>query len=1126
MTSHASITGATLAALLCSAAALAAPTTVFVELESPSTVQHVLASPAGAGADALDAPELTRAHAARLQREQDELLAAVRGARIEAVELFRASHLLNGVALEVNESDLNVLATLPGVASVRQLRSKTLATSSSVPFVGAPAVWNPQGLAALGTGVRVGIIDTGIDYIHKHFGGSGSYTGQRYDDDIVPWTVTVVGGYDFVGADYNGTNTPKPDPDPMDCQGHGSHVAGIVGGLGVDLDGNTYRGAYTPGMGFGGFRIGPGVAPGAKLYALRVFGCEGSTQMVIPALEWALDPNRDGDLSDRLDVVNLSLGVDYGDHLDPDAVAVERAVAAGVVVVAAGGNAGDGYFLASSPAVADGVIAVASVGDAGNVGYTLTVNQPPDIGTTTAYAASFGPPLAPATLTGDLVRANPPLACTPLVNAAQVAGKIVLVDRGDCTFVTKVRNAQLAGAAAVVVANNQTGVILMAGDDPTLTIPAVSITGEDGSVLRSKLPSPGVNVTLSKFAYADVISDFSSRGPRLGDLVLKPDLAAPGDWIASVDVGTGNGVVSLGGTSMAAPHVTGGVALVRQLHPDWPVHWLKAALINTSAAEVFTQPNLTPPLVGPGRAGSGRIDLARAASTSLLAFDDEHPGRVSVSFGRLEMLGNTAIERRIRLVNTGAETAQVDIDILPTIDMPGVELSPPDPSRVSVPAGGETVVTVRLSAWAATMRRAADPGIARVVGTQPRQWLAEAAGVIRFTPESGLPIILPYHAAPRPASAMTGEVQDVTEGGFAIALSGRGVQTGAGFPEDVVALVSGFELAAISPENTSLDAADRVGDLRYVGVATDFPAQKAQGKGLGDSRIYFGIATHRPWTTPGELRVDVLIDTNRDGKDDYQARTAGYGEGGDVHVVNVCTLVNPSCTLLHLNGLAPSVRDTALFATDVMLIPLPANLVGLSETSGRFNYKVRTFALASGKLVDETATLSFDLTRPGLSFGGTGVLGTTATIPMYEDLPGVTIPVQLDAAALAQNSSSGVLLLHHHNLPGQRAQVLGVGAGACDLSCTATVQAWSQPGTPATFEALATAGGCPETAFTWSFGDGSSGAGANTTHIFTAPGSYTWTLAATAGPFTCHRAGQILVSDTPPRIPRRRLSSR
>lgn len=1125
MARHTWITGATLAALLISGAALAAGVTVFVELESPSTVQHALASPHDTPGDALDAPSLTRPHAARLQHEQDDLLAAVRGARIEVVELFRASHLLNGVALEVDASDLDALAKLPGVTSVKTLRPKTLANASSVPFVGAPAVWNPQGLAALGTGVRVGIIDTGIDYIHRHFGGTGSYSGQRYDDDVVPWTATVAGGYDFVGADYNGTNTPKPDPDPMDCNGHGSHVAGTVGGLGVDLDGNIFRGTYTPGMGFGGFRIGPGVAPGAKLYALRVFGCEGSTTMVIPALEWALDPNRDGDLSDRLDVVNLSLGADYGDHLDPDAQAVERAVAAGVVVVAAGGNAGDGYFLSSSPAVADGVIAVASVGDAGNVGYTLTVNQPPDIGTTTAYAASFGPSLPTDTLTRDLVRANPPLACTPLVNTAEIAGKIVLVDRGDCPFVSKVRNAQLAGASAVVVANNQAGVILMAGDDAGLTIPAVSITGEDGSVLRSKLPSPGLNVTLSKLDYADVISDFSSRGPRLGDLVLKPDLAAPGDWIASVEAGTGNGAVSLGGTSMAAPHVTGGVALLRQLHPTWPVHWLKAALLNTSRSEVFTQPNLSPPVVGPGRIGAGRMDLARATTTTLLAFDDEHPGRVNVAFGRIEVLGHATLERRIRLVNTGPETIQVEIEIQPAVDMPGVELTLPDAPRVSVPAEGETVFTVRLATRAAAMRRTPDPGIERVVGSQPRQWLAEAAGLIKLTPDLGLPIVLAYHAAPRPASAMTGSVQDKTESSFAISLSGSGVQTGTEFPDDVAALVSGFELGAISAEKPGLDTNDRIADLRFVGVATDFPALKAQGKGLGDSRIYFGLASHRPWTTPGQLRIDVLIDTDRDGKDDYQATTVGYGEGGDVHLVNICKLQNPSCTLLHLNGLTPDVRDTSLFDTDVMLIPIPANLVGLSESSGRFNYKVRTFALASGNLVDETATLSFDLTRPGLSFGGTGLFGTTATMPMYEDLPGATFPVQLDAAAFAQNGSHGVLLLHHHNLSGQRAQVLGVGAGACALSCTATAPAWAQPGAPVAFAALATTAGCPETVFTWSFGDGASAAGETATHSFSSPGTFTWKIEAAAGSFSCHQAGTIQISDTPPRIPRRRLSS-
>ena len=210
--------------------------------------------------------------------------------------------------------------------------------------------------------MKIAIIDTGIDYIHTDFGGSGAQADYDRNDTTVNGespalfpTAKVVAGYDFAGDDYNGDNTPQPDPDPMDCDGHGSHVAGIAAGVGVKADGSTYTGAYnasiyTPGF----FRIGPGVAPQASLVALRVFGCDGSTELVSQAIEWAVDPNGDGDFSDRVDVINMSLGSDFGYEADPTSVAADNAALAGMIVVASAGNDGDSYYITGSPAIARG----------------------------------------------------------------------------------------------------------------------------------------------------------------------------------------------------------------------------------------------------------------------------------------------------------------------------------------------------------------------------------------------------------------------------------------------------------------------------------------------------------------------------------------------------------------------------------------------------------------------------------------------------------------------------------------------------------------------------------------------------------------------------------------------------
>jgi subtilisin family serine protease len=135
---------------------------------------------------------------------------------------------------------------------------------------------------------------------------------------------------------------PQPDPNPLDCNGHGSHVAGTAAGGGVNADGTSYTGPYDATTPSRSFTVGPGVAPQADLYAVRVFGCNGSTNVVVPAIDWAVDHG--------MDVINMSLGSSFGRADDPDAQAAANAVAAGVVVVASSGNSGPSPYLTGSPA--------------------------------------------------------------------------------------------------------------------------------------------------------------------------------------------------------------------------------------------------------------------------------------------------------------------------------------------------------------------------------------------------------------------------------------------------------------------------------------------------------------------------------------------------------------------------------------------------------------------------------------------------------------------------------------------------------------------------------------------------------------------------------------------------------
>src|SRR5262249_16763217 len=166
------------------------------------------------------------------------------------------------------------------------------------------------------------------------------------------------GGTDRAGDAYDASatgdvGTPVPDPNPLDCNGHGSHVAGTAAGFGVLADGTTYRGPYDQlTHDTHSFAVGPGVAPLAELYAVRVFGCTGTTDVVAEALEWAVDND--------MDVVNLSLAAAFGTPDPSDALAADSAVAAGVVVVAAAGNDGDIPYVLSSPGSSSKAIAVAA----------------------------------------------------------------------------------------------------------------------------------------------------------------------------------------------------------------------------------------------------------------------------------------------------------------------------------------------------------------------------------------------------------------------------------------------------------------------------------------------------------------------------------------------------------------------------------------------------------------------------------------------------------------------------------------------------------------------------------------------------------------------------------------------
>ncbi len=896
---------------------------LLVELEDQPVAVTYAAALAQPQTTQARASSAARSQLARLEQAQQAMLTEL--GHLGATPIYRLQRVYNGIALEIDAAQIGALRAMPGVARISPLRPKLRGNASSVPLIGAPTVWS-GGLGVSGQGMRIGIIDTGIDYTHAGLGGSG-LTGEYAANNSLVLTDTasinnfgsgkkVSGGYDFSGDTYNATctaaditaglcsKTPQPDPDPFDsCDGHGTHVAGTAAGNGVLNNGAAFSGPYNNGLDFSQFRVGPGVAPQATLYALRVFGCGGSSDIVDQAIEWAVDPNGDGDLSDHLDVINMSLGGAFGSALDSSAIASNNAALAGVIVVAAAGNSGDTYYISDSPGIAERAISV----------------------------------------------------------AASVAG------------LTTAR--------------------------------------------QNMLPS------------------FSARGPRRGDSFLKPDLSAPGDQIVSTGMGTGSGARTLSGTSMATPHVAGMMALLRQRYPSWTVEELKALAMNSATQDLFRTENSSGTPYGPGRVGAGRVILPAAAEASLIAYNAVDPGLVSVSFGVVSALSQTiTLSKPVRVVNKGLSDQELTASYLPRVQTSGVTVTIA-PTLLSIAAGASAIVTVTLSADPQAMQRdGRDPSVQSKTSGLDRHWLDELAGYLQLSPAGGAPLRVPIHAAPRRNSAMSATPQQFDFAGAAtvstaIVLNGLDIAS-----PSQQSLVSAFELHEISSRSTTGYTSSA--DLAYLGVMSDIgasvTAQQPTGS-LSETIVAFGIATHGPWSTPHacDTQFTVQIDTDGSG-------IAENGEGAEFSLVNtsakdvarvtcnaddvfVTALYRANGTLVgfEYTNLVPATIDTAIYNSDVLVLPVAATKLGLSTNNSSISYRVVTEILGQA-VIDRSETHSFDVANPGLDFN-TSVVGS-----LQADLAGSSIALRFNRQPYINDHAIGLLLLHHHNQNGSRAEVINI----------------------------------------------------------------------------------------------------
>jgi minor extracellular serine protease Vpr len=806
-----------------------------------------------------------------LRQQQAALFSRVQALDPNARLIARVQIVLNAIFVEVDASILPQLSTDPAVLRIAPVGNYETDLFETVPYIGAADVQELHGFT--GKGIKVAVLDSGIDYTHAALGGSGDPADFANNDPTViePGTfptAKVVGGYDFVGSIWpNGALMPDPDPlDDGPGGGHGTHVAHIIGGMG-------------------------GVAPGVDLYAVKVCSsvstsCSGIA--LIQGMEFSADPNGDGRLNDRMHVINMSLGSTYGQPFDDDlAAAVDNATKVGILTVASAGNSSDKPYANGTPAAAASALSVAQTSVPGAFLPLMQVLAPASI--VGSFPAVFQPWSAPLTNVieapvqfGDGAGGNL-LGCNPYA-AGSLAGKIVLVDRGACSFSIKVENIGNAGGLIGIIG-------LVAPGDPfeggygggVITIPGYMISQTVSNRLKSGLPNtvvrfdPAVGIPL-----AGSIVGSSSRGPQHEDTTLiKPEIGAPGASISAI-AGTGIGEGPFGGTSGAAPMVSGSAALVlegfggvktsakgrpageAQGHGLTPLE-VKALLMNNAYTDIVNDP-LTGALAPITRIGGGEVRVDRALTAPLAAWDNDVPSG-SLSFGFVDVADEIVTLTKTVRIRNYANTQRI-YSVTPTfrfaddINNGAVSVSAPENVKVLPGIGRDTLFTVTMTINGTMLRgnsmnsgsQGANPGALT---------LNEYDGYLVLNDGGDHPIHMAWHVLPRKAANVVPDTSDLVPGASpqVIGLDNTGVGT---------AQNDAYALLAVSPEqpNGGLGEQEPTPDIRAVGINT-FPVPAGFCSANPSFIWAFAVNTWERQQHLLPVSHQFWLDTNQDGIDDY-----------------------------------------------------------------------------------------------------------------------------------------------------------------------------------------------------------------------------------------------------------------
>jgi subtilisin family serine protease len=903
------------------------------------------------------------AHRAEMARYSQRLRAAkaprlqaiaALGARVQNT----TEYAFNGAIIDVAPSRMAEIARLPGVKAVGPAgiyRMNQTAPQTIPQLLGTLAV-NTGGNT--GQGVALAVIDSGVDYTHASFQGPG--TVAYYQSAVAgagPTTIgdtpgvypdgpRVKGGYDWLGETWNGSTglAVTPDPDPIDNKqaasdfaGHGTNSASAAGGSAVPAS-----------------NIQPGSAPGVMLLAYRgcsrlTTSCEGSALLnsIESVVQYAAgNPNGNNQVGAQNPalpagtrfVINMSLGSGFGNPFTNSlAEASRNAVRAGITVVASAGNANDIPFIVGTPSAADTVISVAATEPATLTGPTLSIGAPLNK-TYAMIGGAFGVPFTtPQTAALSLAGLNNTLAnnlniaCSPTINQPvpgapnppipAMNGAFGIADRGTCEFSEKAFNTHRAGgstrsngASAALIVNNAAGAgpfgMAAGAAAPLVTKPAYSLGTADGAEIKAALiNNPGLQGTITPLADApntvgslnlvDQVSGFTSRGPSMAGLALKPDIAAPGSNVWMANVGTGNGGIANSGTSFSGPLTAGIAALVLSGRPAFEPWQVKAAIMNTADTDVFAvkSTNTLAPLA---RMGAGRARADRAVTTGTIAYDnqDVDPSagsyyNTAVSFGAQAFTGNGSASRTVLVQNLGPSAKTYTISAAPRFsdDLSRGMAFAPSVTTLSVPGNSTGSFQLVGTATAAALPVESATGLPRKLTNEdtcttttatPAPVAActnkftelEQDGFVTINGGPADTVRVPYLMLPRVASSVV-PVLGLGDGKIIVQTDNTGAArttveaftlVGGEDPQDQPALVPGTNVLPV--------------DLRAVGVRFvpgGFTGTLPAGITSGDL-LQVGVSFWNVLDTLRSATVNVEVDTNNDGVTDFTVRNLNTSE--------------------------------------------------------------------------------------------------------------------------------------------------------------------------------------------------------------------------------------------------------